>query len=80
MSLMVNLRNQQKPQQKSNSFDDTGALWFRVSDKNEEYFSGYLDIDGNRNWFNAYQVKNKKNEKQPDLRIFPRKIQLGDGQ
>ena len=49
---------------------DNGAVWIKMSNKGEEYFSGVIKIDGKDIRFAMFQNKYKKNDNQPDFRIL----------
>lgn len=49
---------------------ELGALWKRQG-KNETYLTGYVsDWDGSKRKIVVFSSKNKKNENQPDFRIY----------
>lgn len=50
--------------------EELGALWKRQG-KNETYLTGYIsNWDGSKTKIVVFSSKNKKNENQPDFRIY----------
>ena len=49
-----------------------GALWAKESKKGEQYMSGYVEINGAKVDLIVFKNKQKREEKQPDYRIFPK--------
>jgi uncharacterized protein (DUF736 family) len=49
---------------------ELGALWERQSKKGMTFFSGIIEINGKKTEIVAFRETNKKNEKQPDWRIY----------
>ena len=48
---------------------ELGALWLRKSSKGNDYFSGTLELDGQKIEIVVFSA-NKKSERQPDWRIY----------
>ena len=47
-----------------------GAFWLKTSKKGEKYMSGVVEINGAKVDLIVFKNKQKKEEKQPDYRIF----------
>lgn len=47
-----------------------GAFWKKVSGSLTEYYSGNITIDGKKIYLVMFNNTAKKNEKEPDLRMF----------
>ena len=47
-----------------------GAFWLKTSKKGEKYMSGYVEINGAKVDLIVFKNKQKREDKQPDYRIF----------
>lgn len=50
---------------------DCGALWLNTAKSGTKYMSGVVEIDGVKHKIVVFKNNYKKDEKQPDYRIFP---------
>lgn len=50
-----------------------GALWAKKSTKGADYFSGTIELNGEKIQIVAFYNANKKNPKEPDYRILKSK-------
>jgi len=58
---------------------EIGALWERISKKNETYFKVKLVVDGKEIWVNAFKNRQKKEgSSQPDYVIFEEQEKSND--
>lgn len=48
-----------------------GALWRNESKKGTEYFSGNIEIDGQKHKIVVFWNDYKEGDRQPDLKIYP---------
>lgn len=50
---------------------DIGALWGKVGENGDEYFTGEIVMNGVKTQVNVRRNQYKENERHPDWRIYP---------
>lgn len=59
-----------KEEKKGNIIEECFVLWKNISKNNQEYLSGFTSEKLGRTGLVAYFNTNKKNPKEPDLRVY----------
>lgn len=57
-------------QQRQGREDELGALWRKQSKNGEDYFTGSIQVDGQKVEIVVFANRYKKSDKQPDFRIL----------
>lgn len=52
---------------------DMGALWLKTSKSGDKFFSGTVEINGEKHGIVIFKNNYKQKENQPDYRIFPQR-------
>ncbi len=64
-SIKTPVQGAEKPERR-----DVGALWGKVEENGDEYFTGEIIINGVKTQLNVRRNQYKKEDKHPDWRIY----------
>lgn len=59
-----------KTEKERGVLEEAIVLWSKTSKNNIDYLSGYLATEGEKQYVVGYYNSNKKNPKEPDIRIY----------